>query len=94
MKRAILHGSFAMLALLLVVYVGDYCSLRYQISRGRPQFGRITVDALYAIHEKNGKNEHELGEPGTEPCVHSLFLHFGCSPCWYAGRHTERRIDI
>jgi hypothetical protein len=94
MKRPILRGLFAMLALLLLVYVGDYCSLRYQIPHDRPQFGQITVDTLYAIRQKNGKTEYELGEPGTEPCVHSLFPHFGCSPCWYAGRHTERRINI
>jgi hypothetical protein len=94
MKRAILHGLLAMLVLLLVVYVGDYCSLRYQVPGGRPQFGQITVDTLYAIHEKNGKTEYELGEPRAEPCVRSLFPHLGCSPCWYAGRHTERRIDI
>ena len=64
MKRAILRGLLAMLVLLLVVYVGDYCALRYQIPRGRPQFGQITVDTLYAIRQKNGKTEYELGEPG------------------------------
>ncbi len=81
MKRAILQGLLAMLVLLPVVYVGDYCSLRYQIPHGRPQFGQITVDTLYAIHQENGRTEYELGEPGTEPCVHSLFPHLGCSPC-------------
>lgn len=94
MKRAILRAATAILVLLLVIYVGDYLSLRYQIPHGRPQFGQIAVDTLYAIHEKNGKTEYESGQPETDPCVHSLFPHFGCLPCWYANRHTEKRIDI
>jgi hypothetical protein len=94
MKRAILRGVLAILVLLLVVYVGDYCSLRYQIPGGRPQFGQIPVDTLYAIHQKDGKTEYEMGPPETDQCVHSLFPHFGCTPCWYASRHSEKRIEI
>jgi hypothetical protein len=94
MKAAILRGALATLALLVLVYAADYCSLRYQIPQGRPQFGEITVDNLYAIHQKNGKTEYELGQPETDQCVHSLFPHYGYSPCWYASRHTEKRIEI
>jgi hypothetical protein len=94
MKRAILRGAFAMLTLVLLVYVGDYLSLRYQIPRGRPQFGQVTVDTLWAIQKKNGKTEYQLGQPESDACVHSLFPHYGYNPCWYVSRHTEKRIDI
>jgi hypothetical protein len=94
MKRAIFRGVLASLALLVLVYAADYFSLRYQIPRGRPQFAEITVNTLYAIHQKNGKTEYELGQPETDQCVHALFPHFDCSPCWYASRHTEKRIEI
>ena len=95
MKRAILRGLFAMLVLLLVVYVGDYCSLRCQIPRGRPQFGQITVDTLYAIHQKNGKTEFDYNvPPETQTCVGSLLPHLGSNPCWYVNRHKTRKIEI
>jgi hypothetical protein len=94
MKRAILRGAFATLALLVLIYAGDYFSLRYQIPGSRPQFGQVAVDTLWAIQKKNGKTEYQLGQPETDPCVHSLFPHYGCNPCWYVSRHTEKRIDI
>ena len=93
MKWLILRAALVCLALLLLVFGGDYLSLRYRIP-GRPQFGQITVEVLYAIHQKNGKTEYQIGQPEIDQCVHSLFPHFGCNPCWYANRHTERRIDI
>lgn len=92
--RAILPAIMASLILLLTIYAGDYLSLRYQIPHGRPQFGQTTVETLYAIHEKDGKTEYQIGQPETDTCVHSLFPHFGDLPCWYAGRHTEKRIEI
>jgi hypothetical protein len=94
MKRAILRGALAILVGLLVAYSVDYVALRYQVPHGRQQFGQITVDILYAIHQKTGKTEYQMGPPETDRCVHSLFPHLGCNPCWYANRHTERRIDI
>jgi hypothetical protein len=94
MKRAILRGALVMMTLLLLIYAGDYLSLRFQIPGGRPQFGQVTVDTLWAIQKMNGKTEYQLGQPETDRCVHSLFPHFSCSPCWYVTRHTEKRIDI
>jgi hypothetical protein len=93
-KRAVLAGTLTMLVLLLLVYTGDYVALRFQISRGRPQFGQISVDTLWAIHQKNGKTTYQVGQPEISPCVHSLFPHYGHDPCWYVSRHTEKRIDI
>jgi hypothetical protein len=94
MKRPILRAVFAFAVLLLVVYAADYCSLRYQLPGGRPQFGQVAIENLYAIQEKNGKTEYESGPPETDRCVHSLFPHYGNLPCWYVSRHREKMIDI
>jgi hypothetical protein len=94
MKRAILIAVVTMLALLLVTYVGDYCSVRYQIPGGRPQFGQVTVNILYVIHVKGGKIQYEPGPQETDTCVHALFPQYGCSPCWYLSRHTDKLVDI
>jgi hypothetical protein len=94
MKRAMLRGTVAMVILLAVAYAGDYCAVRYQIPRGRPQFGQVKVNVLYVIHVKGGKIQYEPGQPETDTCVHSLFPHFGDSPCWYASRHPDKLIDI
>jgi hypothetical protein len=93
-KRALFRLAVATLALLTLTYACDYLALRYQIPSGRPQFGQVNVDVLYAIHQKMGKTEYQLGPQETDQCVHSLFPHFGCNPCWYVNRHTEKRIDI
>jgi hypothetical protein len=94
MRRPILRVGLAIAALLLVIYAADYCSLRYQIPGGRPQFGQVAIENLYAVQEKNGKTEYEMGQPETDRCVHSLFPHYGCLPCWYVTRHREKRVNI
>jgi hypothetical protein len=94
MKRPILRGGITVAVLLLLTYLADYCSLRYQIPGGRPQFGQVAIENLYAVQKKNGKTEYEMGQPETDRCVHSLFPHYGSLPCWYVTRHHERRIDI
>ncbi|MGB8010514.1 MAG: hypothetical protein WCF68_02805 [Terriglobales bacterium] len=94
MERVILRGLVAILVLLAVTYVGDYCSLRYQIPGGRPQFGQVKVNVLYVIHVKGAKIQYEPGPLETDTCSHSLFPQYGYNPCWYVSRHTDKLIDI
>jgi hypothetical protein len=94
MKRVVFQVVSAIAASAVLLYAGDYCSLRFQIPGGRPQFGQVTVNPLYAIHVKNGKIQYEPGQQETDTCVHSLFPHFGNSPCWYLSRHTDKIINI
>jgi hypothetical protein len=94
MKRAMLWVGFAMVALFFLIYLGDYVSLRFQIPGGRPQYGKVVVNPLYAIHVKNGKVQYEPGQQETDTCVHSLFPHFGNRPCWYLSQHTDKIINI
>jgi hypothetical protein len=94
MRGVLFRGILGLLALLLLVYLGDYGSLSYQIPNHRPQFGQVTVIPFYVIHVKGGKIQYEPGQPETDQCVHSLFPHYGSSPCWYLSRHTDKHIDI
>lgn len=94
MKRVVIVGTAAMIVLLAALYIGDYCAVRYRIPGGREQFGQVTLNTLYVIHVKGGKIQYEPGPQETDTCVHSMFPHFGDSPCWYLMRHTDKLIDI
>jgi hypothetical protein len=94
MKRRFLRAGVLLVGLLVVLYVGDYCAVRYKIPYGRDPFGQVTVQPVYVIHEKNGKIEYQFAAPEIDACVHSLFPHMGYSPCWYLSRHTEKQINI
>jgi hypothetical protein len=80
--------------LLLILYVGDYLSVRYRIPKGRAQFGVVTIQRYYAVRLKNGKTEFMFLGPKDQVCIHSLFPHFGDSPCWYLSRKSVQRIDM
>jgi hypothetical protein len=94
LKNILLRIVGAVILLALITYVGDYVSVRYKIPKGRDPFSSVTVQPYYAIHEKNGRTEYDFAQPQRQVCVRSLFPHFGYSPCWYAKRHTDKRIDI
>ena len=79
---------------LLILYVGDYLSVRYRIPKGRAQFGVVKIQSYYAVGLKSGKTEFMFLGPKNQTCVHSLFPHFGDSPCWYLSRRKVQRIDM
>jgi hypothetical protein len=92
---AILRRILTALALgVILLYAGDYLSVRYRIPGNRPQFGTVRVHPYYAIPQKDGKTEIVLLDPDTRTCVHSLLPHLGANPCWYVKRHTRERIDM
>jgi len=93
-KRIFLLSVLVLCALLALVYAGDYLSLRYRIPHHREQFGKVTVRSYYAIEKKANKIEFDYAGTEDDTCVHSIFPHFGYSPCWYLSRHTEKRIDL
>ena len=90
MKRILLITVVTLFAL----YVCDYLSLQYRIPKGREQFGVVKIRRYYAVGLKSGKTEFMFLEPKNQTCVHSLFPHFGCSPCWYVSRRNVQRIDM
>jgi len=80
-------------ALLLVVYLGDYVSISHLIPNGREQFGSVEVRKLLAVPQKDHKTEYIADPPQREQCVHSLFPQLGLTPCWYLERHAVQQVN-
>jgi hypothetical protein len=80
--------------LLVVVYAGDYLSLRFQIPNNRQQYGSVMVRRSYAVPLKNRQTEYLFDPPAPQDCVYSLFPHFGDSPCWYLDRHVRQQVNV
>lgn len=84
----------ASVALLAIVYAYDALSVRHRMSaqkQGDP-FDSITYPHLLAIPQKGNKVDYELDATSpmqTVPCVHSLFSHYGYTPCWYVRRNAR-----
>ncbi len=94
MKRIVGIAVLTLIALIALVYGGDYAVLRFKIWKGRDAFASVTVDRYYAIDKKSNKIEYVYLDSVNEPCVHALFPHMGDLPCWYLTRHTEDKIEI
>ena len=89
--RRILIG---MVLALVLLYAGDYVSVRFGIPGHRPAFDTIKVQPYYFVPQKNGKAEIMVLDPEMRTCVQSLFPHLGAPPCWYLKRHTQVEIDL
>ena len=87
------------LALVAIVYAGDYAVVRLRASYPRlgNAFGSVQVVRLLAIPLKNGRTEYELDalQPEvTATCVRALFPHLGYQPCWYVRRQSQKPIPM
>ena len=84
----------ALLSLFAIAYVYDYLSVRHRMraqKQGSP-FDVVTYPHLLAIPQKGNKLEYALDAQSpmeSESCVHSLFPHFGYTPCWYVRRKAK-----
>ena len=81
-------------ALIALLYAGDYAWVRFRIPKTRNPFGVVKVQPYYAVRQKNGKDEFYFLEPRDESCVRSLFPHLGHNPCWYVRRNAHKRINM
>lgn len=89
----------AAVAVLAVVYTGDYVSFRARMLHPKPNNPLESIKALrvLAIPEKNGKTSYEIDQVNPEQtvtCVHSLFPHSGYSPCWYVKPRINQPIPM
>ncbi len=76
------------IASLCALYMADALLVRLK----QHPYGEVRIRRYYAMPLKGGKTE--FGDAGTEQetCVHSLFPHFGFSPCWYVSRKKEKWV--
>ncbi len=94
--KRLLIGAVAVVA---VLYIGDYLSVRIRAMHPKPAdpFESIKTLRVLAIPEKNGKTEYEVDAQNPEQtitCVHSLFPHYGYSPCWYVKPRINQPIPM
>lgn len=94
MKRVLARILLCAVVLTGLIYLGDYFSLRFQIPNHRQQFGSVHIQPYLAVPRKDGKTEFILEDPVDQPCVYSLFPHFGDSPCWYLARQRNERENL
>ncbi len=86
--------GYALLMLIAVAYGYDYASVRRRMSAQTPgdPFDTVTYPHVLVIPQKGNKVEYALDAQSpmeTESCVHSLFPHYGYTPCWYIVRKSK-----
>lgn len=89
----------ALVAAVVIVYAGDFVSLRVRMLHAKPgsPFETVTALRILAIGEKGNKTEYSLDplQPQqTAECVHTLFPHNGDPPCWYLKRKFAQPIPM
>ena len=89
----------AAIALVAVVFAGDYSALRLRAAYPRlgAAYDSVHMERLYAIALKNGRTEYELDAQQPEvtvSCVRALFPHQGFQPCWYVRRNSQKPIPM
>jgi len=85
---------YTVLLLFAMVYGYDFASVRRRMSGHKPgdPFDTVTYPHILAIPEKGNKVEYALDAQApmeTESCVHSIFPHYGYTPCWYVLRRSK-----
>ena len=84
--QRVVIGAIAAVA---VVYAGDWMWAKHLMSNPSAGLGSVQVQRETDIPRKDGRVEFNFDAPETETCIHSIFPHFGYTPCWYAERHTR-----
>jgi len=92
MRRVLTWLKIAGVSLLLL-YLGDYLSLRFRIPKRDP-LETVQIQVYLAIRLKGQKVEYTASDPETETCVHSLFPQQGYLPCWYVTRHNQKWVEV
>ena len=89
-----IKAVIALVAAAILMYPGDFAVLKIEIATGHNPYGTVTVRSYYSIAKKNNRVEYDYIDTEDEICTHTLFPQSGHNPCWYASKHTERKIEI
>jgi len=90
---------YAIILLIALTYGYDYASVRRRMSAQKPgdPFDVVTYPHLLAIPLKGNKVDYELDAQSpmeSKSCVHSLFPHYGYTPCWYVLRKSKNPTQM
>jgi hypothetical protein len=94
--RVALRGLLGALVLAAVLWIGDFISFRYRLSKGAGDqaLETIRVQTTYAIPHKDGRDEYVFGEPEMVTCARSIFPHAGYTPCWYLQKTAAKPVQM
>jgi hypothetical protein len=85
----------AALATLVLLYGGDYAVAKRGVARNQSAWTEsVKVQPMYIIPHKDSKAEYVFGEPQMVTCLHSIFPHFGYSPCWYVKKNAQPAVPM
>lgn len=89
----------ALVAALLLVYIGDSLWFRMRMIHPKPDdpLESFTGPRVLAIPEKGNKVSYEIDQQQPEQtvtCVHSWFPHAGYRPCWYVKPRLNQPIPM
>ena len=93
-KRLLLAALVVLLIVLAAAYVADSLVFRYRAAYNHTPYGSVTVDRFSAIHLKANRTEFSYQGSEAQTCANTIFPHASYPPCWYARRHTEKRVDF
>src|ERR1700674_483642 len=99
MRTQSIRILYSLILLLAVAYGFDYASVRRRVQPQKPgdPFDVVTSPHLLAIPLKGNKVDYELDAQSpmeSESCVHSLFPHYGYTPCWYVVRRSKKPTQM
>lgn len=81
----------ALLAVLVVLYAGDWIALRV---RAQTQVSSsVQVEQFLRTPLKGQKEEFDYMGTVAQPCVRSLFPHSAETPCWWLERHKTQWVS-
>jgi len=94
MRTPLNRTLYGLILAITMAYGYDYASVRRRMSAKKPgdPFDVVTYPHLLAIPQKGNKVDYELDAQSpmeSDPCVHSLFPHYGYTPCWYVLRKSK-----
>ena len=88
--RWLFRGVLALVALFVVVYLGDMVVFKL---RGSPQ-AKVTVTRYVTVPLKGNKKEYDYQGTLDVPCSVSIFPQGGQSPCWQLQRNASQTISM
>jgi hypothetical protein len=86
-KRRIADALTLLLAVTLLLWLGDWTVWRIRVWRGGG-YDTVQVNQILLIPLKNHKMEADAQSTADQPCARSIFPHGGDDPCWWLRRHA------
>ncbi len=90
MKRLLGRTLQGFLAVLVVLYAGDWAVLRV---RGEQGVASAQVEQFLKTPLKGRKEEFDYLGTVTQPCVRSIFPHQSETPCWWLAWHKIQWVS-